>query len=233
MITSIERHPLSPSMKMADLMDLDFSLLGVLARMGLSFGFGEATVDEVCSKAGINAETFLLICRVYALDGYRPTREGLEQTDLRDIVKYLRRSHAYYMEVGLKELAGALEETIEPCDQTRKTVIWRFFSDYKEELSKHFEYEEKHVFPHVEAVLSHTRGEQFTIGEYEENHSNVQEKLDDLKNLVMKYLPPQCDQQQIFRVLHDIFILEKDLRKHTVIEDEILIPVAGRMEGHE
>lgn len=220
-------------MKMADLMELDFALPGVLTRMGLSFGFGDATVEEVCRKNGINPETFLLICRVYAIDGYRPTNEGLLQTDLRDIIKYLHLSHAYYMDVALKELAAALEQMIEPCDAKRKKVIWRFFTDYKEELAKHFEYEEKRVFPHVEAVLNHTPGEQFTIGEYEENHSNVEEKLDDLKNLVMKYLPVQCDQQQIYKALFYIFMLETDLRKHTVIEDEILVPVVGRMEGHE
>jgi len=220
-------------MKMADLMDLDFALPGVLTRMGLSFGFGDATVEEVCTRKGINPETFLLICRVYAVDGYRPSREILLRSDLRDIVKYLHLSHAYYMDVALKELADALERMIEPCDAARKKVIWKFFSDYKEELSKHFDYEEKSVFPHVEAVLNHTPGEQFTIREYEENHSNVEEKLDDLKNLVMKYLPPQCSQQEIYRALFYIFMLETDLRKHTVIENEILVPMVGRMENNE
>ena len=56
-------HPLmSPAMKMADLMDLDFSLLGVATRMGLAFGFGEATVADECGKRGIDPETFLF-CR--------------------------------------------------------------------------------------------------------------------------------------------------------------------------
>ncbi len=39
--TSTERRLLSPSMKMADLMNLRFSLLGVLTRMGIPFGFGD------------------------------------------------------------------------------------------------------------------------------------------------------------------------------------------------
>ena len=98
-------HPLmSPAMKMADLMDLDFSLLGVAARMGLAFGFGESTVAEECGKRGIDPETFLLICRVYAFEGYRPTRETLANARLQDIVKYLHLSHSYYMEVVVPEL---------------------------------------------------------------------------------------------------------------------------------
>ena len=33
-------------------------------------------------------------------------------------------------------------------------IIARFFSDYTQELSKHFEYEETVVFPYVEAMLN-------------------------------------------------------------------------------
>ena len=227
-------HPLmSPAMKMADLMDLDFSLLGVAARMGLAFGFGDATVADECGKRGIDPETFLLICRVYAFEGYRPTRETLANARLQDIVKYLHLSHAYYTDVVVPELAGALEKTIEACQERQKAVIWQFFTDYKEELSKHFAYEEGKVFPYVEAVLGERKDRQFTIGEYEENHSNVEEKLEDLKNIIMKYIPPQCGQQDVYRVLFYIYTLEEDLAKHTFIEDEILVPVVGRMENHD
>lgn len=218
-------------MKMAELMDIDFRLLGVLTRMGLSFGFGEATVEEVCLKGGINPESFLLICRVYAYDGYRPTQDVLEKADLREIVNYLHRSHAYYMHVAMAELSNSLEQMIRPCDARRQSIMRTFFEQYKEELSKHFEYEENQVFPYVEAVLGHRKDSPFTIGEYEQNHSNVEEKLDDLKNLVMKYMPAQCDQQEAYRVLFYIYSLETDLRKHTIIEDEILVPMVGRMEN--
>ena len=39
----------SPSMKMADLMNVRPSLPGVLTRMGIPFGFGDETVEEVFS----------------------------------------------------------------------------------------------------------------------------------------------------------------------------------------
>ena len=65
MSNSSEPRILSPAMKMADLMDLRPSLPGVLARMGIPFGFGEETVEEVCRKQDVDPETFLLICSVY------------------------------------------------------------------------------------------------------------------------------------------------------------------------
>ena len=224
-ITSI-----SPAMKMADLLDVNFSILGVFSRFGMSYGFGEATVKEVCDGMGIDPETFLIICKVYAFDGYRPSREQMEGACLEDIVRYLRLSHTYYLETMVPALAAAIEEMISPCDDMHKKVIRKFFGDYKEELERHFDYEEKTVFPYVEAMIDSREREPYTIGEYEKNHSNVEEKLDDLKKLVTMYQPSQSRSQDCFRVLFYLYSLESDLERHTFIEDGILVPVVSRME---
>ncbi|MBR4596063.1 MAG: helix-turn-helix transcriptional regulator [Bacteroidales bacterium] len=224
-ITSI-----SPAMKMADLLDVNFSILGVFSRFGMSYGFGEATVKEVCDGMGIDPETFLIICKVYAFDGYRPSREQMEGACLEDIVRYLRLSHTYYLETMVPALAAAIEEMIAPCDDMHKKVIRKFFGDYKEELERHFDYEEKTVFPYVEAMIDSREREPYTIGEYEKNHSNVEEKLDDLKKLVTMYQPAQSCSQDCFRVLFYLYSLESDLERHTFIEDGILVPVVSRME---
>ena len=224
---------LTPSMKLADLLDLNCNLIGVLSRTGIPFGFGDETVEEACRKHGVNVQTFLLICQVYTFDGYMPSSEVLRSADLRDIVGYLRRSHAYYMDIAMKDLAESVERAIAPCDERRKHVIRQFFTAYKEELSEHFRYEEETVFPYVESVLSHAAGEDFTIIQYEENHTNVEEKLGDLKNIIMKYLPAECDNRHIADVLFRLYLLETDLEKHTSIEDDILVPVVNRLEIHE
>ena len=218
-------HLLSSAMKMADLVDLRPSLPGVLARMGIPFGFGEQTVEEVCRRQGVDPETFLLICSVYAVDGYVPTKERLRKADLRDVLKYLRLSHTFYMDVALNELAEALKTLTEPCGEKHKRIIRQFFSEYKDELTKHFEYEEKTVFPYAEAILHHGR---LTDDDYGENHSHMEEKLADLKSLVMKYLPPECGQQDICRALSCIYSLQEDIARHILVEDGVLVPIVNR-----
>lgn len=224
---------LHPGMKMADLMNRDFTLSGVMERVGLSFGFGDETVEEVCSRAGVNTATFLLICDVYLSEDYTPSRETLENVDLRDVLRYLRLSHTWYEGTAVKSLSNALDSLMAPCGDTHKMIITRFFSDYMKELSKHFEYEETVVFPYVEAMLDKDVKDDFSIGQYEKHHSDVQEKLDDLKKLIMTYLPEACDKQLIHAALSEIFTLETDLRKHTFIEDRILIPAVNRLEGSD
>lgn len=221
------------SMKLADVIDTNFNLITILSRMGIGFGFGNDTIEEVCKKYGINANAFLLVCNVYTFENYLPSKEILNDADLRDIVSYLNNSHKYYMDVAVSYLAEGLENVIKFCDERSQKMIWKFFTQYKEELTKHFEYEEKIVFPYMLSVLNHNIDSNYTILQYEENHTNVDEKIEDLKNIVMKYLPAGCDTQLVIKVLTGLYSLELDLRKHTAIEDDILVPIINRMEENE
>ena len=221
---------MTPQMKMSNLMSRDYTLSGVLERVGLSYGFGDKTVEKLCGGAGVDVESFLLICNVYLSDDYTPSRDLLEKVDLRDVLRYLRCSHSYYMDTAVLSLSRSLDDLMTPCSDTHKMIISRFFSDYTRELSKHFEYEESVVFPYVEAMLEKRAGGDFSIVEYEQHHSDVQEKLDELKTLIMTYLPVQCDQHLIQRALGGIFSLERDLQKHTTIENRILIPAVNHLE---
>ena len=155
---------------------------------------------------------------------------SIEKDRLQDILDSLRKGHRYYMEVMVPGLADALERMTAPCGEHQRRTFWKFFNDYKEELTVHFAYEENVVFPYIEAMLQNERSGQYTIGEYEQNHSNVQEKLDDLKNLIVKYLPPECSPEDARQVLGSLYALELDLGKHTFIEDDVLIPAARRLE---
>ena len=212
---------LTPTMKMAELLEKDPSLLGVFTRMGFTFGYGDSTVADVCNAADTDPQTFLLICRVYSSDSYRPSEEELEKADLSVIVKYLSLSHSHYMDVVMKDLAASLGRMIVPCGDDTQRVIWKFFTDFKEELRKHFDYEEEFVFPNVgspEAVIS------------QEDHSGVEETLEDLKSLVMNHLPADADQQEAFKVLSAINSLQDDIRKHILLEETAL---EGRKEKPE
>ena len=53
MVHSAEHLLPTPSMKMAELIAVSPSLPGVLTRMGIPFGFGDETVEEVCRRNGM------------------------------------------------------------------------------------------------------------------------------------------------------------------------------------
>ena len=204
---------LNPSMKMTELLDENPSLLGVFTRMGFTFGYGDASVADVCKGAGIDPDTFLLICRVYSQDSYRPSAYEIEKADLSVIVKYLSLSHTHYMDVAMKDLAAGLGRMIVPCGDDTQRVIWKFFTDFKEELQKHFNYEEECVFPNIGSRVADIP---------EGDHSGVEETIEDLKSLVMNHLPAEADQQEAYKVLSGINFLQDDIRKHILLEESAL-----------
>ena len=208
----------SPEMKMADLVEINYRLLAVLARLGMNIGFGEKTVSKVCE------ETY---------QGYMPTEETLESADPESVLKYLHNSHSFYMEEDFRKLEKVMNELVAPCSPGQKKVILDFLEGYKTEVERHFEYEEQVFFPYVRAVMSGTACGDYSASKFEENHSNIEEKLNDLKNIVMKYLPHECSPRLASDVLFALFSLSEDLGKHTGIEDLVLVPMTNRMEKKE
>lgn len=221
----------SESMKLADLIDVNFKLLNVLSRMGISLGFGEETISEVCARRGINLNSFLLICNVYTYEDYVPSADLLSGADPLTIVGYLHNSHAFYLDREFVSLKNNLKAMVEPCDDMQKKIVARFFEDYKAQVENHFAYEEEVVFPYVMALKRGESSEGYAIEQFEENHSNIDETLSDLKKIVMKYLPETCDTIMRNEVLYRIYRLEEDLSKHTIIEDHVLIPIVSKMEA--
>ena len=155
---------------------------------------------------------------------------SIEKDRLQDILKFLRKSHRYYMDVMVPNLAASLERLMAPCAEHERQRLLQLFSEYKAELTTHFSYEENVAFPYIEAMLSGERSGQYTIEEYEHNHTNIQAKLDCIKNIVSTSLPPCCQAEDAKQVLYCVYALEMDLQKHTFIEDDVLIPAAMQLE---
>ena len=218
-------------MKMADLIGADYRLLTVIYRLGIKLGFGEKTVEETCRESGVNCDTFLLIANVYATEGYVPTTEMMTAASAIDLVRYLHASHSYYLDHEIQDLSRIFEDLLRPCTPMQRDVIMRFFDGDREEVENHFAYEEDIVFPYVRSVAGGQRVEGYSMETFEENHNNIDEKLNDLRNIVMKYLPPVCDTVTAIKALSRLCTLEADLEKHTLIENSILIPMVNRLEG--
>jgi len=194
----------SKRMKMAELVERDFHLLTLCARLGLDRSFGEQTVEALCRSCEVDADTFLLLCEVYSDPLFRPTTAQLRPCCVEDVLEYLHRSHDYYLDEALPRLSEGIEALTQPCTEAQKQVIRRFLADFRRELEHHFASEEQSVFP---------------------NHTQIHETLSDVKNLILKSLPDVCDARMRREILLAIYTLQHDIDRHTCIEDEVLSPL--------
>ena len=220
----------SGKMKAADLISADWRLLSIFERLDIKLGFGEATIDEICSRYNLSTELFLMICNIYSFNSYRPTAEKLKKEDLPHILSYLRASHKHYMNNWFPRLHNNIHTMMEEYEDTNSYVLNKFFDDYDTEIKKHFEYEEFSVFPYIESLLNGSSEAVYKISNFEDNHTNVEEKLNDLKNIIIKYLPGTYTSNIRMKVLNEIFKIESDLRKHTLVENRLLIPLVTKLE---
>jgi len=215
--------------KMAEIIT-DYSLLTIIDRLNIKLGFGDASIDEICRKHSLSTDLFLMICRVYAIDGFVPEIGNLTNSDIPKLIGYLQRTHKYWTESFFPNLHSNIHTMLESCDERSAKILNKFYDDYDDEVQKHLDYEENTVFPYINSLVSGNKGNKFRIKDFEENHSNIEEKLHDLKNIVIKYLPENASQQSRINVLNEIFKIENDLNKHSVIENKILIPLVSKYE---
>ena len=194
----------SRNMKMAALVERDYHLLTLCARMGIDRSFGELTVEAACQRHDVDTDTLLLLCEVYSNPLFRPGVTQLRACRIEDVLNYLDASHDYYMQKALPELARAIEELTRPCTEAQKHVIRKFLAGFRHELDIHFASEAQSVIP---------------------NHTEIHASLSDIKNLILKSLPDSCSVHGRIGVLLDIYELQYDIDRHTSIEDHVLTPL--------
>jgi len=229
-------------MKLADVLHHDHNLIPVISRFGIKLGFGENTIEEICATQQLDTDFLLTILNTFHDPRYFADRH-LKSFPVGLLISYLKETHKNYLNERLPYIALLINRLTETSSNHKSAyqLLMNFFVEYKKELTKHIEREEKVVYPYVlqleAAIVSGTTSDEllqqvntYSITDYEEEHENVEEKLFDLKNIILKYLPPTTDQNLCFTILHELFILEKDLNEHARIEDTILVPKVEEME---
>lgn len=219
-------------MKMADLLASDISLLSILQRLEIKLGFGEATVADVCARHNISTELFLLICNIYSFRDYEPQIETLTDEDIRSITMYLRASHRYYRTICFPALHDNIHRMVKELDEISRRLIDKFYDDYDSEVNNHFQYEEEVVFPYIEKLLNNSGNSEseYRISLFGNSHGNVNEKLNDLSNIIIKYLNGEYASQLRFEILAEINSIGNDLLKHSDIENKLLVPLVEKIE---
>lgn len=226
------KHSLfSENMKLADLLLANYRLLYVFPYFDISLGFGETTVKQACEKRGISISFFLLVCNVYSFDNYRPDDNTLKDIKMADLICYLKNSHKDYLENRIPHIIAHVMELVSCCPIKHGEMLVEFCEKYKEDVTAHFNYEEKVIFPYITNLLNGVKGENPPAKMYEGSYVNLESALHDLKNIIIKYLPTDDSiRERRTNVLIYLFLFEADLNKHTLLEDKILTPLVDYIE---
>jgi len=212
---------------MVDLLRSNLNLLFVLNQFSIPMGFGEKTIQEVCTKSQVDVQSFLILLQFHG-NPETPDMQKLNNLKPDIILSYLKKSHNYFLGYRLPairdQFATALQE-----GATRDTIL-SYFDEYKNEVRDHMGYENDVFFPYVQNLIDKVEQKNYSVKNYESRHNNIEEKLDDLINLLIKYLPAQGDTFMLADILEDLRHCNRDLNLHTLLEDEVLVPKIKRLE---
>lgn len=226
-----ERKIYTATDRMSDLICDNYSLLMVMSRFGLSLGFGDKTVQEVCEAQEVDCTTFLSVANF--LNDPHSYKDTVEEMDfsLSALLEYLKRAHAYFLDFNLPAIRRKLIETIDCSGQDEvAALILKFFDEYAKEVRRHMEYENRSVFTYVEQLLQGRWPGNYDIATFASHHSQVEKKLTELKNIIIKYYAGAQNSNLLNAVLFDIFNCEQDLALHCLVEDAMLVPAVARLE---
>lgn len=228
--------------RLASVIHKDHSLLPVINRLGVRLGFGDKTIRNVCEEQGIDLNFFVETINVFHYEAYFPEKRLLD-FPVSIVISYLIKTHQYYKDFLIPENDRLIELFLASSseDNADNQLVRKFYARFKEEFVIHINFEEREMFPFILELNGVVENPElraqfkqkypsYSVSSFEKEHSNMDDKMDDLTNIIIKYLPPNYDQNRGNAFLANLFMFEKDMRNHSRVEDHILIPKVKLLE---
>jgi len=215
--------------KMGDLICGNYTLLQVMSRFGLSLGFGDKTVREVCLLNNVDCLTFLAVVN-FIDKGCVALDFSSEKLSIAPLMDYLKQAHFYFLDFSLPAIRVKLINAIDCSENEVAFLILKFFDEYVNEVRKHMDYEDKTVFKYVDSLLKGESSENYSIAVFSKKHSQVEARLTELKNIIIKYYPAKSNNNLLNAVLFDIYTCEKELESHNMVENYLFVPEILKLE---
>lgn len=188
------------------------------------------TSRKLQSVNGISTGLFSILCEIYTSDNPQVDLGKLDTSDIPVLLRILRNTHRHYLEASIVAIHDNVHRMTQLSTPENSAVINRFFDDYENDIKSHIHFEEKVVFKYIEGLLKGERDSRFSVGMLRDMHNDAEDKLTDFKNIVMSHLPDSDTSDARYEVLVGILNIEDAIRRHTVIEERVLLPLAELLE---
>ncbi len=223
---------IGPNTRAADLIIAHHHAILVFERFGLPLALQDKTLEQVAREHDLRPP---ILINLLHLTLHRKPKDinDLQPEDALTIIEYLLRSHEYYRQEVAPRIAQLIQALRGELDSKGMPLLEQFFRAYMQEVDDHFDYEDQTAFPYIQQLfgkLRYSHSSEYTIEDYTQHHSDLQEKLDDLQELLIRYLPVPRTSSTIRQLLLAVTDFGNDMLNHTAIENEILVPLVEKEE---
>ena len=212
---------------MSQLICDDHLLLLVISRFGISLGFANKTIKEVCDENNVELNTFLAVANLILRAKDNNYKPSIDDIDIECLVSFLRNSHSYFINVRLPKIRKKLISIVG--DDKISSLIIRYFDDYVLQIGKHFDYEDSVLFPYIDKLKDNIDADGFTVDKYSERHDHIDEPLTEFKDVIIQYWSTE-NSEELNEIIYDLLNSANDLLLHNMCEDRLLVPIISKME---
>lgn len=197
---------LDKSTILSEIIEENHQLIPVINRFGIKLGLSDKNIEEICLKENINTDFFLVILNTFLNEDYFPERI-LQKVDISLIIDYINRTDVYIQNTQLYNLEKHLNAFIAMSDPNNKQLelIRRLFVKFKESIIK-------------------------PSDKFAENGAQSLALLNDLKNIFIKHISGNFNENMAYAVVFTIDSFQIDLTKHYRIKDKILHPKINELK---
>lgn len=184
-------------------------LIPVINRFGIKLGFGDRNIGDICKSHDVNTDFFLAILNTFLNEDYFPEKK-LKQFDIELVVTYQQQTDAYLIHSQLYNLEKHLNAFLSMSDpnNTQLKLIRRLFAEFKDELTGQIE----------KGMV---------------NGDGPLALLTDLKNIIIKHISGDFNENMCYAVIFTIDSFQKDLEKNNRIREKILRPMIDALGESE
>lgn len=196
---------LQPSDILSSVISDRYTLIPVINRFGVKLGLGEKTIAELCTEYDLNTDFFLVILNTYLNEDYFPEKR-LQTFNIELIAKYLQQTDTYYIHAQIPNIEKHLHAFIAMSDPNNKQLelIRKLFFKFKEALQSRIQ----------KGVI--------------EDDTSL-ELLLDLKNILIKHISGNFNENLCYGVVFSIDTLLDDLTKHNRMREKIMKPMVQKL----
>lgn len=214
--------------KLCDVILQEPSTITVLDRFGISLGVGDARIGDACQEHGIDVYFFTTILNTYINENYFP-QTALLAFSASKIIDYLAKTNEYYEKNVIpnieRHFAFLISKT--PAQNSNLVLMRQFFDEVKTELLQRIEHDRNKWFPAIAMKEMKSIGKMPSpVMDVEDFNDPIEEKIDDLINMLIVHLKGDYDHNLGYAVVTAIFSLKKDIKQNNRIRNRILMPIS-------
>lgn len=218
--------------KLSFVIQNDYRLLQVMGRFGMTIGFGEKTILDVCQQCNVDVNAFLAVMNYVKNNTIDSIGSISSKEGVASLLKYLKNSHRYFLDYQFPSMRRSLIDSIEMQNEIAFLVL-KYYDIYVEEVRLHMANEDDTTFAWVEQMLNDDSTPSGSGQLLSKHHDSIEKKLSELKKLFLQYYPQKDNNNELNSVVIELYRTEEELRSHCLIEDNLFTPAVRKLENKQ